>query len=401
MKLATGNRRRLGLAAAATAAAASAAIGLCVPAMAAQQRAAATTMLGAGQTGTRAAVPWSLVGPGWSLALYSARQGGEGIKPKAGPSALYLVDPAGGRYRMLTWAARSPQTSWFLQGWSGDLRRAMFVPESQLYNGYVRQHVYQLQLRTGKISGITLPRRVSAVAYTRPDGLNILAQKSSPTSNAVTLQRYNLAGKLQATLAAVPDFEGTAYQPAGTQLAVGVRRGLELVSNGGGVIRQLPVPRIKDGCSPVRWWTARVILATCTETGLAGGNMWLVPASGATPTVLTPPRRKFTFDMGDFNAWQLSSGLYVDGVGPCATLVIGRQPAHGPEQMVKVPGAPSSLVITATRTRLLVERFNGCNPGASLVWLNPATHKMTVAVPVSGRQWGVTSVAPYFVAGKF
>jgi len=182
---------------------------------------------------------------------------------------------------------------------------------------------------------------------------------------------------------------------------VGVRRGLELVSNAGGVIRQLPVPHIKDGCSPVRWWTSRVILATCTETGLPGGNMWLVPVSGATATVLTPPRRHATFDMGDFNAWQLSSGRYVDGFGACATLVIGRQPAHGPEQLVHVPGAPSSLIITATRTRLLVERFNGCNPGASLVWLNPATHKLTVAVPVSGQQWGVTSVVPFFVTVRF
>ena len=106
-------------------------------------------------------------------------------------------------------------------------------------------------------------------------------------------------------------------------------------------------------------------------------------------------------DAGDFNAWQLPSGLYVDGVGACGTLVIGRQPAHGAEQMVRVPDAPSSLIITATRTRLLVERLNGCNPGASLVWLNPATHKLTVAVPVSGQQWGVTSVVPFFVTGKF
>jgi hypothetical protein len=390
----------------AVAAAATTAVGVAVPALAVSARAVAggtgaARVLGAGQTGTKAQVPWSRVGPEWSLALYSARQGGEGIKPKAGPSTLYLVDPAGGRYRLVTWAAHSPQTSWYLQGWSGDMRRAMLVPASQLYNTYVRQHVYQLQLRTGKISGFILPAHVSSVGYTRPDGLNILAQKSSPRTNTVTLQRYSLTGKLQATLATVPNFQGTAYQPAGAQLAVGVRRGLELVSNAGGVIRQLPVPHIKDGCSPVRWWTSREILATCTEPGLAGGNMWLVPATGGAPTVLTPPRRHSTFDLGDFNAWQLSSGLYVDGVSACATLVIGRQPARGPEQQIHVPGAPSSLIITATRTRLLVERFNGCNPGTSLVWLNPATRKLTVAVPVSGQQWGVTSVVPFFVAGKF
>jgi hypothetical protein len=388
----------------AAAAAAATAVGVAVPALAVSAATGAAPVLGVGQTGTKTQVPWGRVGPAWSLAMYSARQGGEGIKPKAGPSTLYLVDPAGGRYRLLTWAARSPRTSWYLQAWSGDMRRAMFVPEGQVYNPGVRQHVYQLQLRTGKISGLTLPPRVSAMGYTRPDGLNILAQKSTPTgpdSNAITLQRYSLTGKLQATLAEVPNFEGSAYQPAGAQLAVGVPHGLELVSNAGGKIRQLPVPHIKYGCSPVRWWTARVILATCTQTGVAGGNMWLVPASGGTPTALTPPRRKVTFDAGDFNAWQLPSGLYVDGVGACGTLVIGRQPAHGAEQMVRVPDAPSSLIITATRTRLLVERLNGCNPGASLVWLNPATHKLTVAVPVSGQQWGVTSVVPFFVTGKF
>ena len=243
MKVVQQGRRRRAIAAAATTAAAAAAIGVAVPALAASAGTGSAgtgqaRVLGAGQTGNRAQVPWRLVGPGWSLALYSARQGGEGVKPKAGPSTLYLVDPAGGRYKMISWRARSPQTSWYLQAWSGDMRRALFIPEGQLYNGGIRQHVYQLQLRTGKISGLTLPSRVSAMGYTRPDGLNILAQKSTPTglnSNAITLQRYNLAGQLQATLAAVQDFEGAAYQPSGAELAVGVRRGLELVSNVGGV----------------------------------------------------------------------------------------------------------------------------------------------------------------------
>ena len=135
--------------------------------------------------------------------------------------------------------------------------------------------------------------------------------------------------------------------------------------------------------------------------GQYGYNMWIVPASGAAPTVLTPAHKTFSFDEGDFNAWKLSSGLYVDGYGACATLVIGRYPAHGPEQMVTVPGAPSSLIVTATRSQLQVERINGCEPGVSLVWFNPATRKMTVAIGVHGHQIGVTSVVPFFVTGKF
>ena len=91
----------------------------------------------------------------------------------------------------------------------------------------------------------------------------------------------------------------------------------------------------------------------------------------------------------------------MDGFGGCGSLVIGRQRAHGKEQMVNVPGAASSLVVNATRSALMVERINGCMPGISLVWFNPATRAMKVAVPVSHNQFGVIAVVPYFIAGKF
>ena len=128
--------------------------------------------------------------------------------------------------------------------------------------------------------------------------------------------------------------------------------------------------------------------------------MWLVPASGARPSALTPVR-KSGFDLGDFNAWQLSSGLYVNGYGACASLVIGRQPAHGNEQQVNVPGSGSSLIVNATRSTLMVERINGCMPQISLVWLNPKTGRMTIALPDRRNQFGVRKVVPYFVTGPF
>jgi hypothetical protein len=405
MQRGTQVRRRRGLTVAAAAVAAAAAVGLAIPALAAQGQpggAAAAPVLGAGQVGSRAAVPWAKVGPGWSLVMYSAAQGGEGIKAKAGPMTLYLVDPSGGRYRMFTWPAHSRETQWQLIAWSGDSRRAMFVPNNELYNS-VREQVIQLQLRTGKVTSFTLPAGVTAVGYTRPDGLNILADRGAgiaPTARG-TLMRFSLTGRLQKTLATVGGLGNVAYQPAGLELAAGSKNGITLVSNAGGVIRRLSVPGVRDGCEAVRWWSASTILASCAVPGTPGPELWLVPAGGATPTALTPARRGNSFDQGDFNAWQLSSGLYLDGVSACGTLVIGKQPAHGPEQLVSVPGAASSLIYTATRTRLLVERLGGCNPGASLVWLNPATHQMTVAVPVHGLQWGVVGVVPYFVAGKY
>jgi hypothetical protein len=418
MQRGTKARGRRGLTVAAAAVAAAAGIGLAVPALAAPGQpapsqpaqgqpggAASAPILGAGQVGGRAAVPWAKVGPGWSLVMYSAAQGGEGIKAKAGPMTLYLVDPSGGRYRMFTWSAHSRQTQWQLIAWSGDSRRAIFVPNDELYNS-VREQVFQLQLRSGAITSFTLPANVTAVGYTRPDGLNILAEQGAGRSPGAigTLMRFSLTGQRQKTLATVRGLGNVAYQPAGLELAAGSQNGITLVSNEGGVIRRLTVPGVPGvhgGCGAVRWWTASTILATCAVSNEPGPRLWLVSVGGARPAALTPARKGDSFDQGDFNAWQLSAGLYVDGVGACGTLVIGRQPAHGAEQMVSVPGAASSLIYTATRTRLLVERLNGCSPGASLVWLNPATHKMTVAVPVHGLQWGVVGVVPYFVAGKF
>jgi hypothetical protein len=407
MKFSNGIRGRRGAFAAAALVTAAAAVALSVPAMAARTTPAARTMpaarvLTAGQVGSRADVPWPKVGPGWALALYSASTGGEGVRPRSGPSTLYLVDPAGGRYSLITWPARSASSRWYLQAWSGDVSRAMFTSEPQ-FGGSGPEHVYQLQLRTGAVTSFTLPAHVTALGYTRPGGLNILAQKGTAVSlgSKLTLERYSLAGQLQTTLATVSDLGQVAYQPRGTEIAAGALRGLELISNQGGVIRSLPVPGAKNGCGAVRWWSSQTILASCSTPGSAGPRLWLVPASGAAPTALTPPRTGASFDIGDFNGWQLSSGLYLDGYGACGTLVIGRQPAHGPEQMISVPGSASSLIVTATASRLMVERINGCSPGVSLVWFNPATRALTVAVPARHNEHGVVGAVPYFVAGKF
>jgi hypothetical protein len=356
MGFSAGGRGRRGVFAAAAIAIAGTAVALTVPAMAAQtgtamaaQTGPAGRVLAAGQVGSRAAVPWGKVGPGWALAMYSASQGGEGVRPRSGPSTLYLVDPAGGRYSLSTWPARSARSRWSLQAWSGDVSRALFTSQPA-FGSAVPEHVYQLQLRTGAVTGFTLPAHVTAVGYTRPDGLNILAEQGTPASldSKITLQRYNLAGQLQKALATVTDLGQVAYQPAGAEIAAGSLRGLELISNRGGVIRSLPVPGVRYGCGAVRWWSTGTILASCSTPGSAGPRLWVVPASGAAATALTPARKGAGFDAGDFSAWQLSSGLYLDGFGACGTLVIGRQPARGPEQMVSVPGSASSVIVTAT-----------------------------------------------------
>jgi TolB protein len=402
MKFAADVRGRRIMAGVATVAAAAAAVGLAVPAMAASAAPAARVLSG-GQVASRSAVPWPKVGPGWALAEYSATQAGEGVKYKPGSSTLYLVNPQGGRYKLVTWPASSPRAHWNLLGWSGDVSRALFGTSPSYGLGPSRDHVYQLQLRTGRVTGFTLPAKVNALGYTRPDGLNILAEKSATATGtgSITVQRYSLSGKLQKNLVTFRDKLGlrsVAYNSKGTELAAGTANGLELISNAGDVIRKLPVSN--ESCTAVRWWSSTTVLASCAVTNNPVPQMWLVPASGARPTALTPLRSGGP-DLGDFNAWKLSSGLYVDGYSGCGADLIGRQPAHGKEQIISIPGADSPVIVNATRSTLMIERHNACSPGTSLVWFNPATRNMKVAIGVGHHQVGVTAVVPYFIAGKF
>jgi hypothetical protein len=398
MRIGTSMRGRRAIGLAAVTAAAAATVGLAVPAVAAPDPAANGTVLTAGQTGSRATVPWRRVGPGWTLAMFSRDAGAEGKLITYGPSTLYLVSPRGGRYALKTWPARSAASHWLLRSWSGDTRRALFTSAGASDT----VQVHQLQLRTGRISSFTLPANRAVVGYTRPDGLNILVAKWAPSFTRGTLQRYSLTGRLLTALATVDNPEESAYQPAGEALATVEKNGLVLVGNRGGIIRKLPVPGTRYGCNPVRWWSAGTILASCMGSiKEPWQRLWLVPASGARPTALTPPRPGGTFDLGDLNAWQLKSGLYLDAAQGCGAGTIGRQPAHGPEQQVQVPGAAGEVIVNATRTQLEVQRFGGCVSGTSLVWFNPVTRAVTVALGTSGAEFGVEGAIPYFVTGKF
>jgi hypothetical protein len=350
---------------------------------------AATTAGAAGVAGTAAAtlagVPWSKVGPGWELAEYTAGPAG-----KAYPVTLYLISPAGTRYAMHTWGAHATVPS--LIAWSGDKTKALLGLTGSKYE--------QLTLATGKLTAGRLAGQAQPMGYTLPDGQNILGITEGSTGTApATVARYSLAGKLLKVLTRGVNENTAVYAANGIALAVSGSKGLELVSNAGGVIRSLPVPgtNARLGCTPARWWNATTVLAQCIGNGAYSPRLWLVPTNGKRPTALTPQRNGAGPDLGDIGAWQLSSGTYLQALGGCATLQIFRQAANGSITPV-VPAhtaGQDNRIVTALGTRLLLNAQTACPGSESLLWYNPATNAEHWLLRAPAGAAGVIGVLAY------
>jgi hypothetical protein len=370
----------------------------------ATKSATAPAEVGPGPAAPRSAVPWRLVGPGWALALYNDGT----TNPLAPTSSLYLVDPRGGKYTLRFWPANGrylaglPLAVWDLQWWSGDGDRALLTAYPPTRDP--REKVYQLDLRTGRGSSLSLPVNATALGYTRPRGAGILVQTVSRTTYIIYPRHLdNLAGPRRIVQLSGGALAGGVYSANGKLLAVPVVPGdLSLVRRSGKVVRTLPVPDAEN-CEPVRWWTASTILASCNASANNDTRVWLVPASGAQPAALTPQRPLSGPDQGDFNAWQLAGGMYLNAEGPnCMRQRIAKRLGHGGVKIIKVPGFPSAVIVAATATRLLVQLAAPCiGTGSSLAWFDPATRSLTTVLRLTKDDNDeVVGVVPYYVQGR-
>lgn len=323
-------------------------------------------------------------GPGWELAQYTTR-----TSTKHGPTTLYLISPGGTRYALYTWRSSATWAP-HLIAWSGDKTRALLATGVGQYE--------QITLATGAVSHFTLAGHAQAIGYTRPSGQNILGFTLNGRTG--TIARYSLTGKLVKVLTRGTNQYDAIYSADGTVLGVSGAKGIELVSNAGGVIRQLPIPGTdpRYGAYPVRWWNARTILAYSTASGKYIPRLWLVPVSGARPVPLTPQRTSPVLgDFGDVGAWQLPSGLYVQGVAGCGGPNLYRQAANGSITRVAIPHTTgSAYVATAAGARLLIQAQTGCDGSNSLLWFNPGTHAEQWLLRAPATAYGVTSVVPYY-----
>jgi TolB protein len=346
----------------------------------------AATTAGAAQTVSgkaRASVPWNRVGAGWVLTQYTSAT----PMGRTGPAQLYLISPSGTRYQLASWPdwRFAPQ----LIAWSPDGRRALF----QVFSGQGGTEV--LTLATGQVSTFVMQGEADPIGFTTPRGLNIVAGR--PSGSGTSLARYSLSGRLLQRLGSSADGQ-VLYAPSGIEFATGASTGLKLVGNGGALIRNLPVRGTSaNTCNPVRWWSSGTILASCAPPNSGIPQLWLVPVSGAHPTALTPPRKVSSGDRGDLDAWQLSSGLYLQSAGPCAVLQIFKQSRSGSITLVTVPHTASiNRVLTVFGSRLLIQAPTSCTGADSLLWFNPATHAEQWLIRAPSNVIGAASAIPFY-----
>jgi TolB protein len=357
------------------------------------------TMAAHGVEAPLGAVPWSQVGPGWMLAMWSPVPGlhpGEQAPPgtptyQTASTTLYLVDPAGGRYSITTFPPPGDGSNPTLADWSGDGTRALFTTTEN-----DNTVLTQVDLRSGAKTTFTVGRNSGTPRYTRPDGKAVLLETSAGLGHA-SLERVDLAGNHQLTYPVGPDFMGYLPTPDGMQLVLGAGSGLALMGNDGVAGKALPIAG-QEECAPMSWWDTASTIAVARCRNSAGSQLWLVPTDGRAPTALTAPNKgDHGPDYGDMSAWQLPTGTYVQAQGACGVIFLAKLNGDGTTSKVSVPQVQSAtvVVIGANGGDLELKSAVGCGGGQSLIDYNPAAGTSTVLLGPSVNGGGVITAVPY------
>ena len=355
-------------------------------------------------------VPWSEVGPGWTLATWSPfTPHMPGVEPAPGgptwdtaSTTLYLVDPTGNRYAITTFAPNDHKSDLALLDWSGDGSHALFGREYP-----APTTALLVDLHTGTQTSIAVN---GYPEFTRPDGKAILVSTDSDFNGDKpgTLKRIGLNGNEQMTypteqLGGAGQFTGNHLEsPDGTQLVLGTDHRLVVMRNDGTIVRTLAAPMPDGECRAVRWWTESVVLTHCAKEASSASQLWKVPLDGSAPTALTAlnsgqgDNPGFKGDLGDGAAWQLPGGIFLQSAGACGTMFVSRLTADGHTTRVNVPGMSDSVRVAGmSRNKLELLGKVGCGGTTSLVAYDPATNSSTVLLGPSVNGGGVTEALPY------
>jgi hypothetical protein len=280
-------------------------------------------LLAANQQADRSKIPWNQVGQGWTLALWTAATLTSEQEITAVQSqTVYLVNPIGGRYLITTLTG---DHSLRLADWSTDVRTALLTRQ-----GGTSSEVIRLDLASGKTESFTAAGRVRLAKFTKPSGAAILLESASGA-----VMRVSLAGDHQLTY----PFSRTtddinAYHPLsspdGHTIVLDSDQGLVVRAEDGSLRRTIAPPPGRTVCSPLQWWDADSILASCLRAlGGQGPELYVVPVlvpGPMTPLIATPTSGDNPFTL----AWRLDSGvLLLNEATDCGTETLGQLDSTG------------------------------------------------------------------------
>ena len=338
-----------------------------------------TTTTTTGTTSPSPAVKtaWEHADGNWLLAV-SRPQGQDRSK-------LVLIEPAGRQHRLITLEGR---TRWKIAGWSRSGLR-LLLTDATATPGHPVRMLY-LDLASLRQRQFSLPAGALPVGLTEPHGLAVIAGITSSDGATTTLTRFDTYGAKQADLASgdvryVSTPDGTALVVADNDRHA---HDVAVVSNGGDVLRTLELPAGNTGCEPVKWWSSRDLLVSCTPAPDGKAQLWLVPFVGGTAHALTQVRNDKGPDYGDVDAWQTPSGIYLTALGACSGVIIAKEDAGGEAHQVFVPHQPDRNNILATQGNWLLvdsssEADNSCSSHDTYVWFDPTRNATRPFVPLA------------------
>jgi hypothetical protein len=346
---------------------------------------ATTTSTISSASWTTAGVPWRSVGKGWILADLAKSAGA------TAPGTLYLVSPAGQRYRLGTAPGGSDA---FLADWSGNGANALFMAQSTTSTTAT---IIVLNLRTGKGSSFTMysGSPFASISFTRPSGTAILVQTTaSPEGGYLPLQRFSLTGTRElcypVTFPRAGSTDGSYLESAnGTELVISTQNGMELVSNAGQPIRPLAL-RGQYACQLLNWWNSQTVLGDCS------GQLLAFPLSGGTPDQLTTSRDPGTF----LGAWHLPSGTYAEAAA-CGTTWLEKLNPTGTATDLTIPGAATAGTVRPLGTygnQLPLLIGGGCDTRfaySMIDWYNPAANTAKTVIGGPAGDGYVTAAVLY------
>jgi len=256
-----------------------------------------------GQEQTLADIPWNQVGPGWTLATWATST------KDGAPQTLYLVNPSGGRYKLVSPAKAVDYSD-------------IWSPDGQRYLSGLNE----FDLTTGVYRHIAIPKNSSIVSYT-PTGYGFFGYKNKldklGNATPIALERFAPDGSVETTYPITLPPQG--YGPRaplattdGKWVAVADKRGIAVFHGNGKLARTVTLGS-PEWCTLASWWDKTTVVASCYGPTASSAGLWLVPLTGGAPSLLARVKpgdeRDFSYD----DAWRDSAGLVglaQSGCGP-------------------------------------------------------------------------------------